>query len=53
LWAWNNTGPETDGYLFWFITNGRSDMPPWGLILSENNRWDLINYIKTIKNPSE
>ena len=53
LWAWNNTGPETDGYLFWFITNGRSDMPPWGLILSENNRWDLINYIKTIKNPDE
>ena len=53
LWAWNNTGPETDGYLFWFITNGRSDMPPWGLILSENNRWDLINYIKTIKNPGE
>ena len=53
LWAWNNTGPETDGYLFWFITNGRSDMPPWGLVLSENNRWDLINYIKTIKNPGE
>jgi len=53
LWIWNNTGPETDGYLFWIITNGRSDMPPWGLILSENNRWDLINYIKTIKNPGE
>ena len=51
LWVWNNTGPETDGYLFWFITNGRSDMPPWCLILSENERWDLINYIKTIKNP--
>ena len=51
LWIWNNTGPETDGYLFWFITNGRSDMPPWGLVLSENERWDLINYIKTIKNP--
>jgi len=53
LWVWNNTGEETDGYLFWFITNGRSDMPPFGLILSENNRWDLINYIKTIKNPGE
>lgn len=51
LWAWNNTGAETDGYLFWFITNGRSDMPPWGLILSENERWDLVNYIKTIKKP--
>ncbi|MBC8259445.1 MAG: cytochrome c [SAR324 cluster bacterium] len=53
LWAWNNTGAETDGYLFWYITNGRSDMPPWGLILSENERWDLISYIKTLRNPAE
>ena len=26
LWAWNNAGSETDGYLYWFITNGRSDL---------------------------
>jgi len=26
-------------------------MPPWGLVLSEEERWDLINYIKTIKKP--
>ena len=49
LWAWNISGPETDGYLFWFITNGRSDMPPWGIILSENERWDLVSYIKKLK----
>ena len=54
LWAWNNAGSETDGYLFWFITNGRSDMPPWGIVLSENERWDLVSYIKTLKpKPSE
>ena len=53
LWAWNNSGPETDGYLFWFITNGRSDMPPWGIILSENERWDLVSYIKTLKPQNE
>ena len=52
LWAWNSTGPETDGYLYWFITNGRSDMPPWGIILSENERWDLVSYVKTLKPPS-
>ena len=51
LWAWNGTDSSTDGYLFWFITNGRNEMPPWGLILTEENRWDVINYIKTIKNP--
>ena len=52
LWSWNSTGPETDGYLFWFITNGRSVMPPWGIILSEDERWDLVSYIKTLKSPA-
>ena len=33
------------------ITNGRTDMPPWGVILSENERWDLVNYIKTFAPP--
>jgi len=40
-----------DAYLFSVITNGRSDMPPWGIILSERDRWDLINYLKTLKKP--
>ena len=53
LWAWNNSGSETDGYLFGFITNGRSDMPPWGIILSENERWDLVSYIKKLKPQSD
>jgi len=53
LWAWNNSGPETDGYLFGFITNGRTDMPPWGIILSENERWDLVSYIKKLKPQSD
>ena len=51
LWAWNNTDSSTDGYLYWFITNGRNEMPPWGLVLSENERWDAINYIKSLKAP--
>ncbi len=51
LWAWHNADKSADPYLFWFITNGRTDMPPWGVILSENERWDLVNYIKTIAPP--
>ena len=51
LWTWNGADSGADGYLFWIIENGKSDMPPWGLILSEDERWDLINYIKTIKKP--
>ena len=53
LWAWYKADSAADGYLYWIIENGKSDMPPWGLILSENERWDLINYIKTIKKPEE
>jgi len=53
LWVWHNADPASDSYLFSFITNGRTDMPPWGVILSENKRWDLVNYIKTIAPPNK
>ncbi|MEP6686175.1 MAG: cytochrome c [Verrucomicrobiota bacterium] len=36
----------TDGELFWKITEGRSPMISWKS-LSENQRWELVNYIKT------
>jgi mono/diheme cytochrome c family protein len=52
LWAWYKADESADPYLFWFITNGRSDMPPWGVILSEDQRWDLVNYIKTLAPPN-
>ena len=53
LWVWHNADSAADTYLYWILENGKGDMPPWGLILSENERWDLINYIKTIKKPEE
>ncbi len=40
---------QTDGELFWKVTNGRNDMIKWGPILSEQERWDLVNYMRTIK----
>lgn len=51
LWTWYGADQAADAYLFWFITNGRTDMPPWGVVLSENDRWDLVNYIKTLPPP--
>lgn len=39
---------ETDGELFWKITNGRGPMPPWKH-LSESDRWALIHYIRSLK----
>jgi mono/diheme cytochrome c family protein len=38
---------ETDGSLFWKISEGRSPMVSWRGSLSETQRWELVNYIKT------
>ena len=37
----------TDGELFWKITEGRSPMISWKGSLTETQRWELVNYIKT------
>lgn len=38
---------ETDGSLFWKISEGKSPMISWKGSLSETQRWELVNYIKT------
>ena len=40
---------QTDGELFWKISNGRNDMIKWEPILSEQQRWDLVNYMRKMK----
>jgi mono/diheme cytochrome c family protein len=37
----------TDGELFYKITNGKSPMPQFMNILSEEERWDVISYIRS------
>lgn len=39
---------QTDGALFWKLTNGRENMPPFKESLSEEQRWQLISYIRKI-----
>jgi mono/diheme cytochrome c family protein len=39
---------QSDGVLFWKITNGRSPMPAYASILKKNERWALVNYIRTL-----
>ena len=39
---------EPDGSLFWKITTGKKPMPAYGKRLSETDRWNLVNYIRTI-----
>jgi len=39
---------ETDGELFWKITVGKKPMPNYGTRLSPTDRWNVINYLKTL-----
>jgi mono/diheme cytochrome c family protein len=39
---------ETDGEIFWKMSNGRGAMPPWKH-LPEQERWEIVNYIRTLK----
>lgn len=39
---------EPDGALFWKITTGKKPMPAFGKRLSEADRWNLVNYIRTL-----
>lgn len=37
---------QTDGAIFWKLTNGKGNMPPFKEILKEEQRWELIAYLK-------
>jgi mono/diheme cytochrome c family protein len=39
---------ESDGALFWKMTTGKKPMPTYGKRLSETDRWNLVNYIRTL-----
>lgn len=40
---------QTDGALFWKLTEGRPPMASYKTALPEKKRWELINYIRTLK----
>ena len=39
---------QTDGALFWKITEGRKPMASYAQTLSEEDRWHVINYMRTL-----
>jgi mono/diheme cytochrome c family protein len=39
---------ETDGALFWKITVGKKPMPNYGTRLSPSDRWNVINYFRSL-----
>jgi mono/diheme cytochrome c family protein len=41
-------GGQSDGALFWKITEGKKPMASYAK-LSEQQRWDVVNYMRTLK----
>jgi mono/diheme cytochrome c family protein len=39
---------ETDGSLYWKMTNGRGPMPSWKDTLTDKERWELVGYIRKL-----
>jgi mono/diheme cytochrome c family protein len=40
---------QTDGAIFWKMSEGRSPMPGYKKIFTDEQRWGLVNYIRTLK----
>jgi mono/diheme cytochrome c family protein len=47
-WTSEPVKKETDGEIFWKISNGRGAMPPWKQ-LPEKERWQIVNYIRELQ----
>lgn len=43
-----NLQGQSDGALFWKVSEGKKPMPTFTSKLSEQQRWDVVNYIKTL-----
>lgn len=40
---------QSDGAIFWKIEQGRSPMPNYKSAIPEEKRWEIINYLRTLK----
>ena len=41
----------TDGEIFWKITTGKGPMPSYQKELNENEKWDMVNYLRSLGKP--
>jgi mono/diheme cytochrome c family protein len=39
---------QTDGALYWKITEGKKPMPTYAKLLSDNDRWNVVNYLRVL-----
>jgi mono/diheme cytochrome c family protein len=41
---------QSDGALYWKLTTGRGNMTPYGDLLTDEQRWELVAYIRVLAN---
>jgi len=39
---------RTPGQVYWFVTNGLGNMPAFGKLLTSEERWALVHYVRTV-----
>jgi len=44
-----NIKNQTDGAIFWKITNGKAPMATYFELLTDDQRWKLVNYIRELE----
>lgn len=44
---------QNDGALFWIITEGNNPMPTYKTALTETQRWQVVNFIRTLAKPKK
>jgi len=42
------TWQQSDGALFWKISEGKTPMPTFSQLFSEEQRWTIVNYVRTL-----
>jgi mono/diheme cytochrome c family protein len=40
---------QTDGAMYWKVTTGRKPMPAFENLISDDDRWNVINYVRTLE----
>lgn len=45
----NDVQNQSDGAIYWKLTEGKTPMAGYKDILTETQRWELVNYIRTLK----
>jgi mono/diheme cytochrome c family protein len=48
----DGTNGMTDGEIFWKITEGRRPMPSFKKELTDEQRWQLVNFLRRLANSS-